>query len=384
VSVMKSVAILMNLSRPYDRQIIRGITRYLQTGPAWQLYVEENPADMIPSLSAWRGDGLIADLDDAKTVETIARFRGAVVGIGHLPASDRLRRKISTVQTDDSLIADWAAEHLLSKQLKNFAYCGMQTHGLDRWNEVRCRAFCRYLGQRGFDCSPFTGRRHAPRNWNRMQAELMRWLRRLPKPVGIMACNDVRGRHILEACRRLRLRVPEDVAVIGVDNDELMCELARPPLSSIAQNAEAIGYRAAELLQKRLQGTTPGPDHVIVPPAYLATRQSTDRVGVNDPALSAAIGFIQTRATETIGVPEVVAQTSVSRSTLEGRFKKIFGHSIRDEIERVRIDQARRLISAGSLPLDAIARRCGFRTAAYMNAVFRRALGISPGLLRNR
>ena len=161
----KRVAILMNLSRVYDRGVIRGIVRYVHSGHPWHLYVEEDPANKVPSFTAWSGDGLIVDLDDGRISKAIPDFTGKLVGIGCL-APDILRKlDISIVKTDDQMIAEWAADHLVERGLEHFAYCGMSLRGLDQWNEVRCDSFRRRIMKQGRQCSVFTDRRHLLQDW---------------------------------------------------------------------------------------------------------------------------------------------------------------------------------------------------------------------------
>jgi len=377
----RSVAVLLDLSRPYDRQIVRGIARYVRLHDPWLVYVEENPADKIPSFAEWRGDGMIVDTDDRQTAKAIPQFKGAVVGIGSLAPDVLKRLRIATVSADNRMIAEWAADHLLKRGHKRFAYCGMRTRGLDRWSDIRRDAFARRVAARGHPCEVFTGRGYAPRHWTLMQSELIRWLGRLPKPVGVMACNDLQGRRLLEACRELELRVPEDVAVVGVDNDELMCELSVPPLSSIAPGAQQIGYQAAMLLDALFQRRR-RTKHLVVPPAYLVPRQSTDLIAIDDPLVSKAIRFIRDRAAQRIGVPDVVRHLDVSRSTIETRFKRHLQRTVHDEIQRVRLEIARRLLTTSNEPLHVVAERAGYRTVQYMSVVFRRELGYTPGYFR--
>lgn len=380
----KRVAILMNLGRVYDRGVIRGIMRYVLSGHPWHLYVEEDPANKIPSFTAWSGDGLIVDLDDERISKAIPQFTGKLVGIGCLAPDILQKLDISTIKTDDQMIAEWAADHLVERGLEHFAYCGMRLFGLDQWNKVRCDSFRRRIIKHGYQCSVFTGRRHLLQYWGLMLEELMDWLVRLPKPMGLMTCNDSQGRYVLEACRQLDIRVPEDVAIIGVDNDELMCELAVPPLSSIAQSTEQIGFRAAELLDALMTNHQRRSVHITIPPACLVTRQSSDIVAVDDEVVSRAIKFIREHATELVGVAEVAHHVGVSRSTLEKHFKGLVGRTVHDEFQNRRLDIARRLLTCSNLPLQVIAERSGFRSAHYMSAVFRRELGYPPGKLRQQ
>lgn len=379
---IKNVAILANLNRPYDRGIIRGISRYVHLRTPWCLYVEEEPVNKIPSFLTWSGDGLVLSLDDAQIVHTIPQFSGKIVGIGCL-SFDMLRNlSISTVKTDDKMIAEWAADYLVERGLQHFAYCGMRPRGLDQWDKVRRDSFHSRIIKHGYECAIFTGRHYASRKWSLMIAELKNWLLGLHKPVGLMACNDSQGRHVLEACRQSDLRVPEDVAVIGVDNDELVCELAIPPLSSIAQSTEQIGFRAAELLDTLMSGRRRHPGHITVPPTCLVARQSSDTVAVDDEVVSLALEFIREHASELVGVPDVARHVGVSRSTLEKHFKRSFGCTVHDEFQRRRLRIARRLLTCSDLSLQVIAERSGFRSAHYMSSVFRREFGCPPGRLR--
>jgi len=380
----KRVAILMNLSRVYDRGIIRGIMRYIHSNRPWRLYVEEEPASKISSFTGWSGDGLIVGLDSRRISKVIPKLTGKLVGIGCLAPDLLPKLDISTVKTDDQMIAQWAADHLVDRGLEHFAYCGISRRGLDQWNEVRCDSFRRRIVKQGRQCSVFTGQRHLLKDWGRMLQELTEWLAGLPKPVGLMACHDSQGRYVLEACRQADLNVPEDVSIISVDNDELVCELAVPPLSSIAQATEQIGFQSAELLDTLMTGHQRRPVHITVPPACLVTRQSSDIVAIDDKVVSRAIKFIREHATELVGVPEVARHVGVSRSTLEKRFKGFVGRTVHDEFQKRRLGVARRLLTCSNLPLQVIAEQSGFRSAHYMSAVFRRELGYPPGKLRQQ
>ncbi len=380
---VKNIAILVQLNRPYDRQILAGIAQFVQSRPNWRLYVEEDPGDKVPSFAEWTGHGMILDLDDNRIAKRVKQFDGPKVGIGTPPVDMRGELSISTVRTDDEVIARWAADHLLGLGLQEFAYCGMRTRGLDRWAEIRRDAFRQRIREQGYKCAVFSGRFYLPRHWNHLLDQLSGWIDQLPKPVGLMACNDVRGRHVLEACRKLELRVPEDVAVVGVDNDELMCELAVPPLSSVAQDAEQIGYEAARLLSKLFSRRRRRSTHIVVPPQCVVTRRTTDLVAIEDDIVANAVQFIRERATERIGVPDVVRHVGVSRSTLENRFRERLSRTVHGEILRERIERAQRMLATSDLPLHTIAEHAGFSSVHYMSAVFRREFDQTPGNMRS-
>ena len=196
---------------------------------------------------------------------------------------------------------------------------------------------------------------------------------------GVMAGNDVRVRHLLEACRTIGARVPEDVAVIGVDNDELMCELTDPPLSSIEQGARNLGFRAAELLDRMMSGKKPASIANYVIPERVVSRRSTDYLAVGDPDVAAAVEYIRQHACEHIRVADVLKDIVISRSTLETRFRKIMHKTIHDEIQQTMLIRAQQLIVEGKLTLRQVANKAGFAHAQHMNKLFHQRLGQTPG-----
>jgi LacI family transcriptional regulator len=197
-----------------------------------------------------------------------------------------------------------------------------------------------------------------------------------------MACNDERGREVLAACREAGLRVPEEVAVVGVDNDELLCELADPPLSSVALNAEAGGYRAAALLDRMMRGKSRNPERLLVEPLYVVARRSTDIVALDDPEVAAAVHFIQDHASEPIVVPDIVNEVMISRRALELRFRREIGRTLHAEIRRVRLERASRLLVETNMPITQVARASGFRRASYLAQEFCQAFGSTPARYR--
>ncbi|MFZ5828660.1 MAG: XylR family transcriptional regulator [Planctomycetota bacterium] len=378
----KPVAVLMNLSRPYDRQVIRGISRYAPVGVPWQLYVEEDPGNRIPSFTRWSARGAIVDLDDTRLLRAVRQLAAPTVGIGHLSPVMKRELGISTVRSDNEAIGVQAADHLMELGLAYFAYYSIPRRGGDIWPWSRYQSFRHRLQTCGFRCVRFSGKHYAARNWSHLLEELVRWLRSLPRPTGILAGNDSCARHLLEACRESGLRVPDDVAVLGVDNDELTCELALPPLSSIAQGAEQIGYQAAALLDKLMIRRRQRTVHLVVPPLGLVKRQSTDLVAPEHDLVGQALSFIRARAPERIGANDVARHLDVSRSTLDGRFKSRLGRTVHEELERVRLQTVRRLLLTTDLPLNEVARQSGYSSIHYLCHVFRRALQQTPSQFR--
>ena len=219
--------------------------------------------------------------------------------------------------------------------------------------------------------------------WKQDQTQLVEWLRSLPKPVGIFATNDLRGQHVLDACGRDNVAVPEQAAVIGVDNDELLCGLCNPPLSSVIPNPERIGYEAASWLDRLMQGETTAVMEVEVPPKGVAVRQSSDVFAVSDPTVAAALRFIRERACYGVTVQEVLGHLAVSRSWLERSFRKLLNRSPQAEIRNVQLKRCKELLRTTTLSLEKIAQLTGFEHPEYMNVVFKREVGETPGRFRN-
>jgi len=377
------VALIFNANKTYDRKIIRGIARYVQRVGPWSLYVEDEPLNKMPDLRHWQGDGIIADLDDDQVVQALRGLALPVVGVGGAEPGARRKLVQGYVHTDNARIAAVAADHLLERGLRHFAYCGIPRTTYNPWSMQRGEVFAQRLRAAGFTCATYTGRHRTTQRWDRLQAGLVGWIESLPKPVGIMACNDARARHVLEAARRLNLQVPDDVAVIGVDNDELMCELANPPLTSVIQGTEQIGREAARLLDRLMRGETPGPRWPVIEPTGIATRRSTDLVAVEDDVVARAALYVR-RTLGNCTVDEVCRHAGVSRTTLDLRFRKACGRTAHDQIRLARLDHAKRLLSATDLPTRTIARRAGYSSVQYLSAIFRRELGLTPAAYRKR
>lgn len=379
---MQHVALVMSLNKRFDRKVIEGVTRFVRESDEWSVFVEDDPQAKIPDFHHGHFDGVIADLDDPRIPKRLVGLGIPAVGVGAIGKDCPWDLMISTVSTNNRRIAVLAAGHLMERGLQHFAYCGVPGRTIDPWNLQRREAFVDHLRRAGCPCSVYTGRHNASHSWEQLQEKLGVWLAGLPKPLGLMAANDARARHVLEACRRLRLRVPEDVAVIGVDNDELICNLAHPPLTSIVQGTEEIGYRAAELLNRLMSRQQRTNEHLVVDPVVVITRESTDLVATEDRVASTALAYIRQHAAKGIQVADVARAANVSRSTLDARFRRVVGRTVHEEIRRSQLNTARQLLTTTNLPVEDVARRSGFSSAQYMNTVFQRLLGQTPGRYR--
>jgi LacI family transcriptional regulator len=377
------VALIIDPGRPYDRRIIRGVAAYVQRRRRdWSLYVEEDPLARLPDLNAWAGDGILANFDDRRIAEAVTSRGVPVVGVGGGYGYYEENPNIPYVRTDNRAIARLAARHLIDLGFRRFAYCSEPPTRSNGWTKERADAFCECVAEVGFDCEVYAGRYSPAKQWRRSQAALQKWLSRLERPIGMMACNDARARHVLQACRVVGLRVPDDIAIVGVDNDDIMCELTQPPLTSIEQGAMRVGFEAAALLDDMMAGKPPRQQRTAVAPEGLVARQSTDVMAVADEEVAGAIRFIRQHACDPIQVRDVLQMAGMSRSTLEGRFRETIGRSIHAEIRRVQIDTARRLLITTSMPIKEVVQRVGVSSVQYFTAMIRHATGQTPGEIR--
>jgi LacI family transcriptional regulator len=287
---------------------------------------------------------------------------------------------IGHVSVDATALARLAIEHFLERGFHHFAFCE-----LDQTSHHRSNRMAEQLGARGLSCHVFRVEYKRRNDWiyGRDRRRLEGWIRRLPKPVGILAHNDVRGRHVADACRRLGLNVPEEVAVLGVDNELPHCEMCNPQLSSIITDAGRAGFEAASLLARMMDGDARGPMQVSVPPLGIVTRQSTDVTATSDQRVAKAARYIREHACNGIDVGDVLRHIVISRTALDNRFIACLGRTPHEEILRVRLKRAQELLAKTDFSIEAIAGRTGFRHGQYLGAVFRREFGQTPGEYRN-
>jgi len=377
------IAVILDAARPYDRLVIGGVARYVrEKAPSWSLYVEEDPLQKLPDLKRWHGQGIIANFDDRRVATAIGGLSIPVVGVGGGYGWFDRASSVPYVFTDNAAIGRLGAAHLLACGFERLAYYGYPKTATSGWSEERAVAFARTCTAAGRDCQVFTGRHATARRWQDVQRELAAWIARLPMPVGLMACNDVRARHVLEACRGLGLRVPHDVAVIGVDNDEMICELTDPPLSSVDQAARRIGYEAAALLDRLMLGASVPEQRVVVPPIGVIARSSTDTLATDDAEVVQTLQALRGDPWRRPQVAALAEAVGVSRSTLEHRFRAAVGRSIHEEHVRLRLAGTRKLIVETDLSLKAVAQRAWFPSLQYMTTFVRRHTGLTPARLR--
>lgn len=365
------VILLLETSRAYGQQLQLGITKYSYTHGPWTFYREPGGRDRsLPKLESWMANGIIAHVKDARMGKKIL-----AMGIPAVIKGYRVQG-LPIILTDNEAIGKMAAEHLLGCGFRHFAYCGYDNL---YWSRERGRAFAKRIAEAKskthFYKPPKPYRR---RPWDNEINYMAEWLKLLPKPVGLMACVDDQSQHVLQACQIASLEVPSDVAIIGVDNDELICKLSNPPLSSVALAAERAGYEAAELLDKLMAGERIENPAVITRPTHVETRQSTDILAMENVIVARAVQFIRQHANESIQVADVVEAVPVSRRSLQLQFRRVLGHSILEEIRRTRIEQIAEMLTKTSLPISKLALALGFTGIDHVARFFRKEKGMSP------
>ncbi len=376
----RHVALLIETSNDYARGLLYGIRAYIREHGSWSLYLgEHGRGDRPPTwLAKWKGDGIIARIENRAIAKAVVASGLPVVDV----SAARIVPEIPFIETYDTAIAKLAAEHLFERGFRHFAYCGDPRFNWSKW---RGEEFTKIVRAAGHICHVYqTAREPKGRDavWDRDERSIAKWIAKLPRPVGIMACYDIRGRQVLDACRRLNVHVPDEVAVIGVDDDELLCELADPPLSSVAPDTHRTGYAAAQMLDAMMSGRKAGRNVTLIEPIGVVARRSTDVLAIEDRDVSAAVRFIRQHACEGIGVEDVLSGTTLSRRVLESRFRKLIGRTPHEEISRVQLDRVKELLRETDLPLARIAQRCGFKHSEYLSAVFRKKLGVTTSAYR--
>jgi LacI family transcriptional regulator len=379
------VAVLIETSRGYGRGLLEGVARYNRQHGPWSMFFEPHSIDDPPPkwLSTWKGDGILARVNDRRMARAVIATGLPVVDVrGRVTGLD-----LPFIGVNNHEVARLAAEHLLGRGFRHFGFCGL-ARGEQFHMDQRRDFFDQLIAAAGYTChhyEPRPDRRHRAA-WEEEQEQIADWLVRLPKPAGVMTCNDDRGLRTLDACRRAGVPVPTAVALVSVDNDVVLCNMADPPMTSVDINTEQIGYEAAALLDQlmRQPARRRKPAFREMPPRGIVTRQSSDVLAIADPEVADAVRFIHERACSGITVADVLDHLALSRAVLERRFKAALHHTPKAEILRVRLDQACRLLSESHLPMAVIAERCGFGTYKYFGDVFARELGIRPGAYRKR
>jgi LacI family transcriptional regulator len=380
------VALLFHASKVYDREIIAGIGSYVnQTRVAWDLFLEEDFRFRLDGIHDWHGDGVIADFDDPAVSTALSAMKLPVVAVGSSYAdAQTYPEDVPYVATDNQLLIHQACEHLVEAGLHEFACYSLPESPLNRWAQEREKAFEARMHRDALACRIHRGLATSAPTWDSAARQLVAWLASLPKPIGIVAVTDARARQLLQACILADIAVPDEVAIVGIDNDTLGQHLTRIQLSSVSQGTHQMGHTAAHLLHQMLGGARLGGTRIVVPPAGIQPRASSRREAAHGPHVMRALHYIRQYACQGIKTEQVAAHLGLSRSSLETYFRRELQRTVHDEILHYKLDRACTLLQDGELAGAEVAERAGFGSVQYLNAVFKRELGCTPREYRER
>jgi len=379
----KKVILLVEKSRAVGRRILDGVVRYARTHDQWEFYQQPQfYRQPTTSKSNWlkniKADGVIAYILDTDTFNKTINYSIPAVIFG-------IKEPILhpyTTDADNAAVGEMAAQYFLDKGFTNFAFCGFSDM---YWSVERFNAFARHINIAGF----------IVREHQRPAAKFLRsskpgrkktinWLKALPKPTALLACNDDCAVDVVEACKSANIDIPDEIAILGVDNDELACELQTPSISSIFMDFKTAGYKAAELLDKMMAGKKIKKTAITISPLYVVTRRSTDILAIDEPIVARAVAFIHKNTGNILQVSDIVSEVGISRRALELRFKKTLGRTVQQEIRRIRVNKAARMLLETNLSISNIALKLGYSDTSNISRYFKREKGLEPSVYRKQ
>jgi LacI family transcriptional regulator len=382
MSHSRRVCLLIDTSTSWGVRLIKGISRHAQEIGDWLIHVEPwGRYERFRVPQGWQGQGIIARINHEALAGDIAAIGLPTINLSWYPFTGE---HIARCTVDPEASGEMAADYFLTTGFKQFAYCGpLSQLG---YRDEFADAYSRALKQRGFSCNvyPTPGGDQQSIAWDTHLASLVTWLEQLPRPVAILCWSAARGRQVTEACHYAGIRVPDQVSVLGGDYDELMSHISSPPLSTIDQPAEQIGYEAARLLEGMMRGKKPRKRPLLFPPTGIIVRHSTDTLAIEDEIVRDALRLIRDRAQEGIRVSDVVRELAVARRALEQRFVRLVGRTPAAEIRRVRIEAAKRFLVESDRSIAHISRVTGFGHQDLFSRVFRRSVGVTPSQFRSQ
>jgi LacI family transcriptional regulator len=376
---VKHIALALPLDVVFVERLLPGILEFARKQGNWQFTrIPERLAPSFDWLRKWEGDGAFVLIGNQTDVKVARSLPMPIVNVGGYVLDSR----IPTVTLDQQTVGRLAAEHLLERRFCRFGYYGVR----NLWySEQRRTGFEATVQSAGYQCNSFVGASliGLPRDWRRAAGELARWLRSLQPPVGIMASWDLRAQMLCEACSMIGLRIPGDVAIVGVDNDPIACEFCIPQLTSVSRNDWELGWQAANLLSHLLEGKRPSKLPILIPPDRVVARRSTDILVIEDPEVAGIVQQIRDHLNEVFGVEHILRLSALSRRQLEQRFHRSVGSSPYAFLNELRVERAKVLLAESrKRTLTRVASECGFSELRRFRMVFRRLTKLSPAEYR--
>ena len=379
------IMVLIESSRAFSRNLLKGISHYAKLFGPWEMYRvppfyrdpfgKDSALEMIDD---WGTDGLIIR-ENQGFKDRIPKHIPTVIS----SASEEFIPGCGHIIGDHEGIGRMGAEHLIERGFRNFAYCGFDDVF---WSRLRRKGFCNYLENKGYTANIYTQPPLPPNLlWEKEQQYIVKWLKNLPLPVGLMACADERSEQVLNACKAAGLAVPNEIAIVGADDDEMICNLCYPTLSSVVFNTEQVGFDAAALLERMIRSDPPQEEReIILKPTYVHVRQSTDVLAVDDIIVAKALGFIKNNSNRQLSVDMVADDINISRRKLERKFHNSLKSSVHKMIVRSRAEKVEQLLIETDLTLSQIAIELDFTNHQQIDRYFKRCKGITPSEFRKQ
>lgn len=372
----RHIGILVATDDTWGRNVVEAICRFSRS-VGWTVLI--SPRDDQGRLrlpKVWDGHGVIASLRNHSTSRHVKNLRLPVVDVALMLKKCKWHARVAT---DDQARATLALEHLRSRGLTNFA-CYAPPIG--RYSDVRSRAFESAVAESGSTCSLYVSDTEQASGWLTNYKNALNWLAQLPKPLGVFAADPYAARQLVEICATASIRVPDEVAILSGDDDELLCNVASPQISSVELASHRIGKSAARQLQTMMDGASVPQDTTLIPPLRIRPRQSTDILTIDDPQIAAILRFIRERAKDGINVADILRSFPISRRALEQRFRKKLYRSPAEEIRRARFEHVCRLLLDTKESIASIAYQSGFASGQGLSQAFQQHYGVTPGQFR--
>jgi LacI family transcriptional regulator len=376
---VQHVAVLIDTETSWGGRVIRGIAHFAEKHTHWHLLIDPRDHEERSAVpDGWKGDGIIARITNRTQWQQIREKDLPVVNVDDVFPGVR---DVGTVITDEAERARLALEHLVARGFRKFAYFAPPSQ---LYSKSRGDAFIKAVGELGYECHEYLPGYRAGRKigWEEQQRRVNRWMASLPRPIAILAIDAQRARQLAEICHFAGVRIPDDVAILAGDTDELLCEVSTPPLSSVSVACERLGHEAAAMLHSMMNGEDPPEEPVLIAPHGVVSRQSTDVLAIDDPAVVRALRYIRTHAHHGIVVEDILREVPISRRSLEIQFRSYLGRSPAEEIRRVRLERGRQLLGRRELSITEIALACGFSNATRFGVAFRKSFGTTPRAFR--
>lgn len=375
------IALLLGQDLGYCRGVLKGILAHHPDDVPWQHRDGAPDIQVIPSLEKWNPDGIIAHIFDPHVAEALTLLDCPVVN-----TTDTLQGYgFPLVEVNNLAVGTMAANYFLSKGFIHYGYFGSSWAHFSLRRE---KGFREELGRQGFKVSTcnaeFLPRPSFKQIWNTADENIVTWLRALPKPCAILASNDIPARHLTELCSELNLRVPGDIAILGVDNDEAECQMSSPTLSSIEVPTRLIGLRAAEMLGQLIRDEPLGNLHIKIDPLRIIERGSSDIETHTDPMIEKLMDVIAQSAIDNPGVDALARACGVSRRLLEKKVSSTLGTTILGLVQEQQVKMAKNLLLDSYLPIGQIAEKCGLGSQRQLNEVFMKKTGTNPSSFRKK